>query len=119
MTNYIDTARLLKEFKGDEEILVELCAAFLLEIPSSVAAIAAAVTSKDAKALEFTAHTLKGAAANFQAPLIKDVCYELEKQGRNNDLTASETNFATLKPMMEGLTIEINALASQLKKGAQ
>ena len=70
MASLIDMDRLMKEFAGDEEILAELCGAFRAELPKMMLSIANAVQAKDSKALEFSAHTLKGAVANFQAQIV-------------------------------------------------
>jgi HPt (histidine-containing phosphotransfer) domain-containing protein len=117
LTSYIDTARLMSEFAGDEEILAEMCDAFLVEIPNNISGIGAAIGDKDLKNLEFTAHTLKGAIANFQAPLIKDLCYKLEQLGRANELAGCDAHFTNLKSMMDDFTLELIALIAKLKKG--
>ncbi len=118
MTIYINTERLIKEFAGDEEILAEMSDAFLVEIPQKLAKIGAAVAAKDAKNIEFSSHTLKGAVANFQAPLIKEICDTLEKQGRGNELADCDAHFISLKSMMDNFTVELIALIAKLKNGA-
>lgn len=113
MANLIDTARLTSEFAGDEEILAELREAFLGELPKMMSAIEAAIKSSDAKALEHSAHTLKGAVANFQAPAVKEAAFVLEKQGREGALVNAADNFGKLSTLMTELTAELDKLFSK------
>lgn len=115
MPNLIDKDRLMNEFAGDEEILAELRDAFLGELPKMMNAIESAIKDANAKALEHSAHTLKGAVANFQAPAVKDAAFVLEKQGREGVMTAASENFAALRTLMNVLTAE---LATLLRKAA-
>ena len=61
----IDTA--LKRVEGDRELLDEIVRIFSDECPKTMAEIQNAIRAADRPALERTAHSLKGAAANLCA----------------------------------------------------
>lgn len=106
----IDEDRLMKEFAGDEEILAELCVVFEAELPKMLGSIETAIQSKEMDSLERCAHTLKGAVANFHAPLVKEAAMTLEKQGRERDFENIQVNFEKLKKVLDELRQELNRL---------
>lgn len=114
MTRLIDRQRLMSEFAGDEEILAELRDTFVGELPKMMTAIESAISAGDAKALEIAAHTLKGAASNFQAPLIKEAAFVLENQGKEKSMAGAVENFAKLKTLMDELLIELANLITKV-----
>jgi HPt (histidine-containing phosphotransfer) domain-containing protein len=109
----IDKERLLNEFAGDEEILAELREAFLGELPKMLDSIQKALSDKNAKALEHSAHTLKGAVSNFQTPKVKEAAFTLENQGRQGTLDGADQNFATLKQLIDELKIELATITQK------
>ena len=109
----IDKARLFNEFAGDEEILAELRDTFLSELPKLMNAIEATIKDGNAKGLEHSAHTLKGAVSNFQTQKVKDAAFALENQGRQGSLDGAAANFETLKQLMSELQNELATLTSK------
>ncbi len=114
VTRLIDRQRLMSEFAGDEEILAELRDTFVGELPKMMTAIESAISAGDAKALEIAAHTLKGAASNFQTPLIKEAAFVLENQGKEKSMAGAVENFAKLKTLMDELLIELANLITKV-----
>lgn len=110
VTRLIDKEQLMNEFAGDEEILAELRDTFIGELPKMVGAIKSAIAAADAKALQMSAHTLKGAVINFQVPLIKDATFTLEKQGKDKNMNGAAENFAKLQGLLDELLIELGNL---------
>jgi signal transduction histidine kinase/DNA-binding response OmpR family regulator len=102
---------LLASVDGDVELLGEMAAIFLDECPKRLSDIRHAVASSDARALQRTAHTLKGSVANFTAHTATQAAMRLEMMGRDGDLTESEPalielegEIERLKPALEALT---------------
>jgi HPt (histidine-containing phosphotransfer) domain-containing protein len=71
-------------------ILPALVDAFMAEAPTLVAAVAAAVSARDAGALNERAHRFRGAALNLGVLALADACAELEAMGRSGALVGAE-----------------------------
>jgi HPt (histidine-containing phosphotransfer) domain-containing protein len=106
----VDRAAVLDRVGGDESLLREITEIFLLEYPSLLEEIRAAVRTGDPSRLERFAHTLKGSVANFGAPDATHAAYQLEQIGRSQELEqapaalrALELHFSALKPALEAM----------------
>ncbi|MGL5098302.1 MAG: ATP-binding protein, partial [Planctomycetia bacterium] len=84
-----DLPALLRQVRGDEEMLAELFALFEEQLPSQTAAIERAVADRDAGALERSAHALASALSNFHAGPALAVVRALERAGRDRDWPAA------------------------------
>lgn len=84
----IDIKSALERAMGDIDFLKMLMDEFKKSRKTYLDPILAAVEAKDAKALQQSAHTLKGAAASLGAGDIAELAFSLEKNGRNSDLSA-------------------------------
>jgi HPt (histidine-containing phosphotransfer) domain-containing protein len=110
----IDKQRLLNEFSGDEEILVDLRRVFLAELPKMMAALEKSIRDGDAKDLEYRAHTLKGAVSNFQTEAVKEAAFLLENQGREGAIKGAQENFDKLKQLIIEFTKELDAIIDRI-----
>jgi two-component system sensor histidine kinase/response regulator len=106
----LDRVVLLDRVGGDEALLVELTHIFLEEYPRMLSEISEALAAGDAKAVERSAHTLKGSVSTFGAHAATQAAHDLEKlgrQGRVMDAAAAfpllEAEFSVLKPALEAL----------------
>ena len=97
----VDTA--LERFGGDFEFLREIVDQFLALVPEQLTTIKSGVASGDATTVEYTAHTLKGAAANIGAEQVRDMALRLEQLGHAGDLGAAQAS-------LSGLEAEVNRL---------
>jgi two-component system, sensor histidine kinase and response regulator len=102
----------LVQVDGDEELLGELAKMFLDELPIQLAALRDAVACGDVKALERTAHALKGAVGNFAARRSFDRARDLEMMGRAGDLAHAREGLEALEESLQRLE---PALASLVK----
>jgi two-component system, sensor histidine kinase and response regulator len=93
----------LVQVDGDEELLGELAKMFLDELPIQLAALRDAVACGDSKALERTAHALKGAVGNFAARRSFDRARDLEMMGRAGDLAHAREGLAALEESLQRL----------------
>ncbi len=99
----IDTASALARVEGDVELLHELVALFLKELPDLVTDLRGAVTAGDARAIERAAHKLKGSVGNFSAHPAFEAALRLENIGRAGDLTEAELSYYALLQEIEVL----------------
>ena len=67
-----------------------------------------AIEAKDASRLDAYAHKLKGASATVSAIGIQDIAFELEKMGKNNDLTEAKNFYDKLEQIKEKTIFEIS-----------
>ena len=102
-----DKDEALKMFEGDEEFLKELVEIFINDAPEHMSEIEEAVDSRNSKALEKSAHKLKGAVANFGKNATTDTAFKLETMGKENNLDEVEEVYGTLVKDVENL---MNAL---------
>src|SRR5829696_8848101 len=81
----IDLDAVLERVGGDGELLREIIGIFLQEYPTLVANIGSSAENRDGRALERSAHTLKGSVSNFSARWATQAAGDLELIGRRND----------------------------------
>lgn len=82
----INEDALLDLVDRDAAFLETLVDTFLEDCTAYVETIRTAVAEEDPKALARAAHSLKGAAANLQAPAVRATARRLEEMGRTDDL---------------------------------
>lgn len=81
---------------GDPALIGRIIDAFLADCPRLLAAVHTALMRHDAPALEFAAHTLKGAVANFAASKAVEAAAQLEMFGRKGDLAQAASAYNAL-----------------------
>jgi HPt (histidine-containing phosphotransfer) domain-containing protein len=109
----LDRTAALDRIGGDEELLREIAGLFLSEYPSLIAEIRVAVQIGDARALERSAHSLKGSVANFEACAAVDAAFRLESMGRNGNLDQTASALAALEAAFEALHPALIDLSTQ------
>jgi PAS domain S-box-containing protein len=92
-----DKAALMGRVMGDEDLLQEVTAAFLEDLPKQFEALKAYLEVGDASGAERQAHTIKGAAASMGSEALRKAAWEMEKAGRAGNLQA----MAALMPELE------------------
>ena len=93
----LDLAKALTWVDGDKELLAELVAVFLEDLPERTEALRAAVETEDAQGTERAAHSLKGAVASLGGETARALAYELEQMGRAGRLAGVGLLFAELE----------------------
>jgi CheY-like chemotaxis protein len=99
----IDTASALARVEGDIELLKEVVALFLKELPELVTNLREAITARDGSAIERAAHNLKGSVGNFAAQPAFEAALKLEVLGRNGSLSEAEPAYCELEKEIERL----------------
>ena len=87
----------LSRLDGDRELLRDVAGMFLSESPNMVRAVRSAVASHDARALQISAHALKGSASTFSAAGLVEAAWALEQMGRKGDLSEAGAALTTLE----------------------
>ncbi|MDA0333624.1 MAG: Hpt domain-containing protein [bacterium] len=92
-----DRATALERMDGDEELLAELVALFLTDVPARMQELRQALTAAEVDKLERIAHGIKGAAANLGAEAMRAAALALEQIGRAADLGAAPAGLTQLE----------------------
>ncbi len=82
-----DRAAALARLDGDEKLLSELVEMLLDQIDAGVAHLSEAIARGDARGIEQTAHSLKGASASLGAERFRQCAFQLEQIGRSGNLS--------------------------------
>jgi PAS domain S-box-containing protein len=106
-------AEILAAFGGDAELAKELAGLFLAESPRHRKEIREALAAGDAKAVEFAAHSLKGAIGNFSTKGVYLTALELEMSGQTGDLGGAHDLIAKLEEQMDALNQTLSGLAQE------
>lgn len=101
-------AEALRLTAGDPELLAELAAIFLADMPQRLLDLETAIAANDAGATFRSAHTIKGIAASMAAHPLARIAQGIEKAGRENDLALAHTQ-------MHALTRAIDAVSGELR----
>lgn len=108
----LDRALALERVGGDSELLQEMAQLFLEEYPSQLQAVREAVAARDPKAVERSAHSLKGSVGNFGAAEAHQAAFQLEMLGRQACLDSAESALLRLEQALRSLHGEMESLAA-------
>ena len=104
----LDRAVALSRVGGDTELLKEIARLFLDDYPRVLNELRDALARGDAKAVERTAHGLKGSVANFGAAAAVEAACTIEAMGRSQQL-------AEVGQVIRILELALAALHSELE----
>ena len=102
-----DLAAFERQTGGDAALRSEIIQMFIEDCPIRVGEIRAALTEDDAAALVSSAHALKGSAAYLSASIVRGCAADLERLGRERDLTAARALLAQLEAAVAELLPEL------------
>ncbi len=103
----------LQGIGGDMDLLREIAGLCLEEYPKLLVEVRAAISAQNAKALEHSAHTLKGVVSNFAAENARKAALALELIGRNGNLADSPAALVTLESELAALRPALEKLAQK------
>lgn len=106
----LDREAALARVGGDEELLKEIATLFLENYRAWISELRQAVASKDANAIQRTAHGLKGSVGNFGARDAVEASVRLENLGRSGDLIHASESLAALEAALETLRGDLESL---------
>jgi two-component system sensor histidine kinase/response regulator len=81
----------------DRDLLTRLAEIFRAESPKMLGAVRASLHSRDATALEESAHALKGSVSTFRANACFELARELERMGHDGRIEGAQEKFAALE----------------------
>ena len=108
-----DANLVLSRVDGDWDLLREVIQLFFEDTPRLLDGMRVAIARGDAKALEHSAHTLKGSIGNFGARTVFETAFALEQMGRHGDFAKADETFVSLEQQLAQLTPLLVALAKQ------
>ncbi len=100
----------LERLDGETALMEELLGMFLTEAPRRIEELSAAISARDAAAVQRVAHLLKGASANLCAERTAGVSYHLEQAARSGDWEAVDEHFQALRQALAELESETRNL---------
>ncbi len=109
----LDESLALSRVGGDSDLLREVVGLFLDDYPQAIDQIRDAVASRDATAIEHSAHSLKGSVSTFGAGRAFEAALALEKQGRSKNLGGVENQLCQLEDALQALLPELQALQTK------
>lgn len=105
-----DKDEALSRMDGDGELLRELAVVFLENYQAQLTGIQNAIARNDSKALESTAHDIKGSVGVFCAKPALEAALKLEIMGREHYLAGAQKGYTTLKNEVERLRLNLEAM---------
>jgi len=91
----------------DGALLEDLVGTFLTDAPARIAAMRAALTTRDARGLKSAAHALKGGSSSLGAAAMAALCEELGAVAATPSLAAAETLIGRVETELERVRAEI------------
>ncbi len=98
----------LESLGGDENLLLEVIEIFRKQAPKHLANLRVAIAQRNARAVETTAHSLKGELGYLSVPETHQMASALEEAGRNSDLEGA----VRLLPQFEA---DVSAMLRSMK----
>ena len=103
----IDYAR--ERMRGcSDAVLVEIALVLHDEAKQRIDEMEAALASDDSTGLRRAAHTLKGAASNYGAAAVVDVAEQIERDARDEKMTAARDALPALKENVAAMNAELS-----------
>ncbi len=85
---------------GDQAFRREVIRAYLAEVEPHMAELGRAVAERDARLLAFSAHTLKGMAANLGLQPVEERLYRMEEKGRKGSFEGVAELWVEVRPLL-------------------
>ncbi len=104
-----DREAMLERLDGDEELCREMIEIFDGDLPIQLSTLHRALHERDLQSALHRVHTIKGAAANIEARLLRSTALQIERCLHNGDLEKA----CTLFPELENEFDRFHALFSQ------
>ena len=108
----------LARIGGDLDLLADISRIFIDGAPKHLEHIRTALDMGDGERLQRAAHTLKGAAANFDAADLVDAARALEEMGRSRNLAGSDAMWTALCEAMERVVTILGPYATSSRTSA-
>lgn len=111
----LDLNDFMERVQNDKELLLELLDIFVSDFEEKRKEMENAFNKNDASTVEHVAHFLKGSCGNISAGPLGQLFMELEKKGRNGDLSGKEKYLSDIDREFEQLVTYIGEIRGQLQ----
>jgi HPt (histidine-containing phosphotransfer) domain-containing protein len=108
--DWLDARGLMERFDGDTELLVEATELFRQSYPKLISQLREAIEREDYRAVERTAHTIKGTVGNLGGVGTAGTALKLENMGRKQNLEKAMEACEALTDEIERLIPALTAL---------
>ncbi|MFQ5646119.1 MAG: response regulator [bacterium] len=108
-----DRNAIMTRVNGNINLLLKIIGLFQEDCPKMLAEIRQAIEAGDSKALERSAHALKGSVSHFEAHASFEAALSLEKTGRNGDLSSAKDTLALLEKELETFVSVLSSFARE------
>jgi signal transduction histidine kinase/DNA-binding response OmpR family regulator len=108
-----DLAAASRLIDADPELLAEIAGLFVAQYPRLLADLNGALVRGDGQALESTAHSLRGAVANFGARAAVEAAERIESLGRAGDFSEAREALVLLHDELERIRPMLTEAANQ------
>ncbi len=98
-----DKTALLNRVLGDEELVREVIAVFLGDVPNKITALRQALDNQDAPKVRDQAHAVKGAALNASASALSGAALLMEQAGEAADMDKAGSLMPEIEEQFEVL----------------
>ncbi len=111
----LDIKEFLERIQNDKSLFWELLDIFVEDFQQKKGQLREALQKNDATQVRKLAHALKGSSANISAHQLAVVLLELEKKGKNNDLSGVDVLLTDMENKFEALLVRISRLREELQ----
>ncbi len=111
-------AAMLERLMNNEELVQTVTVAFLEEIPRRIEKLKGYLDAGDAPGVTRQAHTIKGASANVQAEVQRQMAFAMEQAGEAGNLEAVKARLPELEAQFERVKDAMGIPASSPQKTA-
>lgn len=113
VTDAFDVDAAMAQVGGDLELFKEIVGIFVEDSEKLLSEIENAISRGDEKALERSAHTLKGSAGNFGAKTAVETALKLELMGRSGQLDDAQDTYLTLEEAINHLKSALTSFQAE------
>jgi len=107
---FLDVEVALAHVDGDTQLLSELAEMYVQDFPRMAEDLREGILHSDYASVERIAHTLKGRLAFFGINALRDQLSDLERMGRDQNLTVALELLTSIKVGMDPILSEFEAL---------
>ncbi len=104
-----DCNTFMSNYQEIEDLAFEAIQVFLSTLPTLTSAIEESIHAKNFKAIELSAHTLKGAVSNFYAEQSRILAWKIEQMGHEKKIDGIQNIF-------DDLMLELKKFSEELQK---
>jgi HPt (histidine-containing phosphotransfer) domain-containing protein len=106
----------MRQFNGDEEILLDMINIFKESLDSLLGAIRDAIENRNGNQLRINAHTFKGVMSNFFAQTCEEKALALEGRGASHDFEDALEILNDLENQLMVFLFELHIIKEKIRK---